>query len=209
MNLVWFRISLFQQRQYWLPCYSALELTLSSSRTYINPSGPTSDLEPCGPRCSRIYIFQPVDKAWNPPAETGSFFNCTITISQVQNASHLQPFHSMSDQTAIVAAGAIGVGGNTNDNPYPSGRYRNRSTWGQRLGNSTNLAELLVGKYTVGVIAAYDMYGPSIEVMGLRSTFRARILVDWSYIVRSPSPGARTLLVFWPVCVDDADLVFG
>jgi len=102
----------------------------------------------------------------------------------------------MSDRAAVVAAGSIGVSGYSNDNSYPFVQYRNWSAWGQRLGNSTVLAELLVGKYTVGVIAAYDIYGPSVEVMGLRSTIGSRLVVEWSFIVSSPSPRTRTLLVF-------------
>jgi len=36
---------------------------------------------------------------------------------------------------------------------------------GRRVEHSTSLSELFVGKYAVGVIAAYDIYGPFVEVI--------------------------------------------
>ncbi|PUU73179.1 hypothetical protein B9Z19DRAFT_1164498 [Tuber borchii] len=155
----------------------------TAATTYLNPSGGSSATKTCGPRCSRIYIFQSVDKTWNPPSSTGSFFNCTITVSQVQNANPRQPLHSMPDRTAVTAAGAIGLDGYSEHNSRQFVRYRNSSSWGQRLGDSTHLAELFVGKYAAGVIAAYDFYGPSVEVMGLQSRLETNLSVEWLALI--------------------------
>ncbi|PWW79089.1 hypothetical protein C7212DRAFT_340012 [Tuber magnatum] len=149
--------------------------------TYVNPYEYGTGPKLCGPRCSPIYIFQWVDETWEPPSETGSFFNCTITVSQVQNANPLQPFHSMPDLTAEIA-GAIGLDGYIDDSSRQFVRYTSASTWGQRMTNSTDYAELLVGKYATGVIAAYDIYGPSVEAMGLQSRPGVSLSVNWFYV---------------------------
>ncbi|PUU80857.1 hypothetical protein B9Z19DRAFT_1169797 [Tuber borchii] len=154
----------------------------SAATTYVNPNGLTRGLQVCGPRCSRIYIFQWVDETWDPPSQTGSFFNCTITISQVENANPLQPFHSMPDQTAEVAAGAIGLDGYVDDSSRQFVRYTSASTWGSRLGDSAQLAESFVAKYAAGVIAAYDYYGPSVEAMGVQSRPGVSLSVNWFYV---------------------------
>ena len=112
----------------------------------------------------------------------------------MQNASPLEPSHSMPDHTAVTAAGAIGFGGYSDDSSYQYARYRNSSTWGQRLEDSTHLAQWLVGKYTAGVIAAYDNYGPLVEVMGSRPIIRGHWVIDWLRVVRSRSPRILTLL---------------
>jgi len=102
----------------------------------------------------------------------------------------------MPDRTAVTAAGAIGFGGYSDDSSRQFSQYRNGSTWGERLGNSTHLAQLLLGKYTVGVIAAYDINGPSVEAMGSRSRIKGHWVVDWFKVVCSLSPGIRKLVVF-------------
>jgi len=130
-----------------------------------------------------------VDDRWDPPSQTGSFFNCTITISQVENADPLQPFHSMPDKTAQVAAGAIALDGYVDSSSRQFVRYASGSTWGRRLEDSTSLAELIVGKYAVGVIAAYDIYGPSVEAVGMQSRPGVSLSVNWFYVVCSPRPG--------------------
>lgn len=95
----------------------------------------------------------------------------------------------------MTAAGAIGLGGYSDDSRQFV-QYKNSTAWGKRLGNSTHQAELFVGKYTVGVIAAYDIYGPSVEAMGLTSKFEAHLSVEWSPMVCLPSPEMSTVLVF-------------
>ncbi|CAZ80702.1 unnamed protein product [Tuber melanosporum] len=154
----------------------------TAATTYVNPGGFVSDTEGCGPRCSRVYIFQWVDEKWDPPSETGSFFNCTINISQVENANPLQPFHSMPDLTAEMAAGAIGLEGFVDDSERQFVRYTSAASWwGQRM-KSTDIAAVLVGKFAVGVIAAYDFYGPKIEAMGLQSRPGISLSVNWLYV---------------------------
>ena len=101
----------------------------------------------------------------------------------------------------MTAAGAIGLGGYSDDYSgqfvqYKFVQYKNSTTWGKRLGNSTHQAELFVGKYTVGVIAAYDIYGPSVEAMGLKSKLETQLSVDWPPMVCLPSPEMSTVLVF-------------
>ena len=102
----------------------------------------------------------------------------------------------MPDRTAVTAAGAIGFGGYIDDSSRQFAQYKNSSTWGQRLGDSNHLAQLLVGKYTVGVVAAHDIYGPSVEAMGSRSKIASYWVVDWFKVVCSPSSGTRVLIVF-------------
>jgi len=130
-----------------------------------------------------------VDERWDPPSQTGSFFNCTITISQVENANPLQPFHSIPDKIAEVVAGAIALDGYVDDSSRQFVRYTSGSTWGGRLEDSTSLAELFVGKFAAGVIAAYDIYGPSVEAMGWQSRPGVSLSVNWLYVVCSPRPG--------------------
>ncbi|KAG0641331.1 hypothetical protein HOY80DRAFT_742887 [Tuber brumale] len=154
----------------------------SAATTYVNPGEYVSGAKICGPRCSRIYIFQWVDQTWDPPSQTGSFFNCTITISQVENANPLQPFHNMPNLTAEMAAGAIGLDGYVDRSERQFVRYTSASWWGQRMENSTVFAELLVGKFAAGVIAAYDIYGPSVEAMGVQSRPGISLSVNWFYV---------------------------
>lgn len=94
----------------------------------------------------------------------------------------------------MIAAGAIGLGGYSDDYSRQFVQYKNSTAWGKRLGNSTHQAELFVGKYTVGVIAAYDLYGPSVEAMGLKSKFETQLSVNWSLMVCLPSPELSTIL---------------
>ena len=134
---------------------------------------------------------------WVPPSQTGSFFNCTITISEVENASPLQPFHSIPDKIAEVAAGAIALDGYVDDSERQFVRYTSGSTWGRRLEDSTHLAEMFVGKFAVGVIAAYDIYGPSVEAMGWQSRPGVSLSVNWFYVVCSPPrPGMKRIRRF-------------
>lgn len=63
----------------------------------------------CGPRCSRIYMFQFQDSA-GPPSY-GDFFNCTITVSEVDNADPDQKEQQLPDDTALIVAGAFGSEG--------------------------------------------------------------------------------------------------
>ncbi|CUS12908.1 unnamed protein product [Tuber aestivum] len=156
----------------------------AAGTTYVNPEE-YGFVNLCGPRCSRIYIFQWVDETWDPPSDTGSFFNCTVTVSQVRNADPLQPYHSMPNLTAEMAAGAIGLDGYIDQSSRQFVRYTSASTWGTRMRNSTQLAERLLGMYATGVIAAYDMYGPSVEAMGLQSRPGVSLSVNWLYVSRN------------------------
>ena len=94
----------------------------------------------------------------------------------------------MPDQTAEVAAGAIGLDGYVDDSARQFVRYTSASTWGHRLNDSTWLAEYFVGKYAAGVIAAYDYYGPSVEAMGVQSRPGVSLSVNWFYVVCLPRP---------------------
>jgi len=91
--------------------------------------------------------------------------NCTITTSKVPNANPLQPFHIVPDKTGEVAPGAIALGGYVDNSSHQLVRCTSGSTWGCRVEHSTSLSQLFVGKYAVEVIAAYDIYGLSVEVI--------------------------------------------
>lgn len=95
----------------------------------------------------------------------------------------------MPDETAQVAAGAIGLDGYVDSSARQFVRYTSGSTWGLRLEDSTDTAELLVGKYAAGVIAAYDIFGPSVEAIGLQSRPGVSLSVNWFYVVCLPRPG--------------------
>lgn len=57
----------------------------------------------CGQRCSYIYIFHFF------PGSNGTFFNCTVEIGEVSNATH--DHHMVSDGAAAIIAGAAGSEG--------------------------------------------------------------------------------------------------
>lgn len=63
----------------------------------------------CGPRCSRVQVFQAKN---DPDIPIAGFFDCNTTISNVQGA--YAPAHELPDRQAKIAAGAIGYGGPSN-----------------------------------------------------------------------------------------------
>jgi hypothetical protein len=145
--------------------------------SYVNGS------RPCGRRCSRIYAFQFADED-NFDDTLGHFFNCTINISPVSNANPFQPFHNMPNDTAIYAAGAIGLDGYTDRERRQFVRYTKPVRWGSIENNGSVLeAERLVGRFAAGVIAAYDYYGPWVEIMGIQQKPGIALKVNWPFVV--------------------------
>ena len=136
----------------------------------------------CGPRCDRVYVFQFANPN-NPVPDVGHFFNCTINISKVEGASPGQPFHELPDQTASIAAGAIGMDGFVDNMSRQFVRYASSVFWGMRLDGSVISVERVVGRFAVGVIAAYDRYGPTVEVDGTQSHPAVMLEVTWGYVV--------------------------
>jgi len=88
----------------------------------------------------------------------------------------------MPDEVAEMAAGAIGLDGYVDRYERQFVRYTSASTWGARMADSTHVAELLLGKYAAGVIAAYDFYGPSVEAIGVQSRPGISLDVNWFYV---------------------------
>ena len=73
----------------------------------------------CGARCTRVQVFQ---AKFEPEILVAGFFDCNITISDVQGA--YAPAHKLSDQQAKIAASAIGFGGPTNVNLTDDTNYQ-------------------------------------------------------------------------------------
>ena len=136
----------------------------------------------CGRRCNRVYVFQFADIN-NPVREFGHFFNCTINISKVEGGNPNQPFHQLPDQTATIAAGAIGMDGFTDSMRRQFVRYTDAVIWGARTNGSVHATELIVGWFAAGVIAAYDIYGPKVEIGGIQSHPAIKLQVNWGYVV--------------------------
>jgi hypothetical protein len=119
----------------------------------------------------------------NPIPDVGHFFNCTVNISKVKGADPGQPLHELPDSTASIAAGAIGLEGFGDSGRRQFVRYISAVIWGAHDG-TVRTAEFIVGKFAVGVIAAYDMYGPVVQVTGTQSHPGILLKVNWDYVVR-------------------------
>ena len=141
-----------------------------------------NDSRSCGPRCSRVYVFQFADRN-NTVWESGHFFNCTISISKVEGGSPNQPFHQLPDQTATIAAGAIGMDGFSDNMRRQFVRYTDAVIWGARTNGSVHRIEDTVGRFAAGVIAAYDVYGPKVEISGIQKHPGVILEVSWGYVV--------------------------
>ena len=59
----------------------------------------------CGSRCSVVSVYQPFITEEKPPL----LLNCSVEVSEVENASH--DFEEVSDELAQLAAGAIALDG--------------------------------------------------------------------------------------------------
>lgn len=57
-----------------------------------------------------------------------------------------------------------------------------RVQWGA-WHDHTYMATATIGKFTIGVVAAYDMYGPMVEAMGIQSWTGVTLVVKWMNLV--------------------------
>lgn len=66
------------------------------------------------------------------------------------------------------------------------GFYNYRVHWGFRHDGGTDssfIAASTVGRFSIGVIAAYDAYGPMVEVVGAQSWIGVTLVVKWRNLV--------------------------
>jgi len=89
----------------------------------------------------------------------------------------------MPNWAAEIAVGATGLDGYADESSRQSVRYPSCSAWGQRLWDTTYNAEVLLGKFVIGVIAASDTYGSIVKAMDLPSRPGVRLSVNWFYVV--------------------------
>ncbi|KAJ4123010.1 hypothetical protein NW768_010002 [Fusarium equiseti] len=105
----------------------------------------TSGSQDCGSDCSYVSVFEPSSTdPW--------FYNCTITMSPVENAK--RPEHKVSDRMAHLVTSAIALGGldgpdNSRTNSYPPA-----SLFGVPLNGSTGVVEYLMSRFSTGALAA-------------------------------------------------------
>jgi hypothetical protein len=123
------------------------------------------------------------------PLPPGDFFNCSTTVSTVQNATLQQ--HTISDSLAERAASSIGS--NSVWTPYPEEKmayqsdvFSSASRWGI-WGNSTGkdaaiIAEYNVARYAIGSIAILDLLNPRIEIDGERPWVGVFLQVKWRWV---------------------------
>lgn len=53
----------------------------------------------------------------------GNFYNCTVTVSEVENADPKQPEHQLPNDTASIIAGAFGSEGWKDSTGQQSSKY--------------------------------------------------------------------------------------
>ncbi|KAH0611001.1 uncharacterized protein H6S33_011428 [Morchella sextelata] len=152
----------------------------------------------CGPRCAAMAAIQylPYDPNLDADIEKrddddeddqnsdsneyGSYFSCTIDISEVHNAKI--PEHHLPDRMAVIAAGAIGSQGYANgyNTSWASVGYYEGTMWGERVeGDAERMAEL-GGQFACGVIASRDQFGSStIKAQGNKPAIGVLLKIKW------------------------------
>jgi hypothetical protein len=146
----------------------------SNQTTFI--TNPKSD---CGRGCSIVNAFEASDtKPW--------WYECNITVSDVQNATLLE--HQVGQDVLKMAASAIALQGhallpNQSDTAgkqyqyYPSSSY-----YGTPFMGSTDNMGMTISEFAIGVIAAAAQYNPYIDVSGDTPDTGNQLDVKWMLV---------------------------
>jgi hypothetical protein len=115
----------------------------------------------CGPRCKEVCAYENNGVA-------AFYYECNVTVGTVSNVSY--PSQNVSDENALMAAGAIGLQGYQqywNSTPMSQfQRFPNESTYGQFVGDEAQMASLM-SQFAVGVFVIADSIMPLIEEPGV------------------------------------------
>ncbi|KAF4437153.1 hypothetical protein F53441_13111 [Fusarium austroafricanum] len=133
-------------------------------KTYMS-----SNSETCGDDCSSISVFEPSSTdPW--------FYNCTTRLSAVANATH--PEHKLGKNLTHLATSAIALGGYDTTGGLHYTTYPVPSTFGVPLNGSAEVLELLLSRFTIGVIAAVIQSNDDIVLSGQAPTMGEKLNVS-------------------------------
>jgi len=128
----------------------------------------------CGPRCKELCAYENNGVA-------AFYYECNVTVSTVSNVSY--PSQNVSDENAVMAAGAIGLQGYQQySNSQPMSQYQQfpaESTYGHFVGDGAQMASLM-SQFAVGVFAIADEIMQPIQhpVTGLLPLQGVHLSVD-------------------------------
>jgi hypothetical protein len=140
-----------------------------NSTTYYNKQNMT-----CGPRCKEICAYENNGVA-------AFYYECNVTVSTVSNVSY--PSQNVSDDNAVMAAGAIGLQGYQQySNSTPLSQFQQfpaKSTYGHFVGDGALMASRM-SQFAVGVFVTADEIMPFIQepVTGLLPLQGVHLSVD-------------------------------
>ena len=115
----------------------------------------------CGSRCKNLCAYENNGVA-------AFYYECNVNVSTVSNVSY--PSQNVSDENAVMAAGAIGLQGYQQySNSKPTSQYQRfpaDSTYGQFVGDGAQMASLM-SQFAIGVFAIADEIMLPIEHPGV------------------------------------------
>ena len=112
----------------------------------------------CGPRCQELCAYENNGVA-------AFYYECNVTVSTVSNVSY--PSQNVSDENAVMAAGAIGLQGSYFLTPMSQyQRFPAGSFYGNFVGDGAQMASRM-SQFAVGVFATADDIMPLIEEPGV------------------------------------------
>lgn len=122
----------------------------------------TNVTENCGFGCSQLSALE--TSATNP-----WYYECNSTVGNVTNA--VLPEHHVSDRLATMASRAIALEGDavsslTDDTRAQYQTYPAESVFGTPGNGTSEFIELLISRFSIGVVAAAAQYNSVINVMG-------------------------------------------
>ncbi|WXC58532.1 hypothetical protein SNK03_004433 [Fusarium graminearum] len=134
----------------------------------------TSASHHCGKDCSVVSIFEPsLTNPW--------FYNCTVQIGPVQNAT--RPEHQVGARLARLATSAIALGGPDGANDTKSNSYPAASVFGMPMNGSAEGVEILLSRFATGVLAAAIEANADIVLPGQMPTVGQKLnITHWGVI---------------------------